>query len=416
MDIISKAKLIKEHNGTLYIVGGAVRDELLGIECADKDYCITGLNSKTFKKLFPSAQEAGTDFKVFLLDGEEYALARQEKKTDVGYKGFKVYSTEYITIEEDLKRRDITINAIAKNILTGKYIDPYGGILDLKNKVIRHVSEAFAEDPLRVYRVARFAAKFGFLVHPNTINLMFSLKKELGSLRVERVFLELRKALSTKHPSEFFKCLKSSNLLSVHFKEVENLISVPQPKQYHPEGDVFNHTMIVIDKVANSTKDPSVIFAALVHDFGKAETKKELLPKHYGHDLAGIDRVKTICKRLKLPTAWTKKGIETAKYHMRAGTIYNMRPYKIAKFFNVLNRSSIGISDLEIITLADDMLDRPNTKFATLAHETLKTINGSTLIKEGITIESKGKEFFLDELYKRQAKYIKKYIDSNNNI
>ncbi len=412
MEIKIRAKIIEDAGGRLYLVGGSVRDEMLNREINDRDYCVTGIDVNTFLDLFPNATPAGIDFPVFILDGEEYALARTEKKICTGYKGFNVYINKSISIEEDLKRRDITINAMAKDVLTGKIIDPYGGKKDLENKIIRHVSDAFSEDPLRVYRVARLAAKLNFNVHPDTINKMFILKKELKELRVERVFLELRKALKTEKPSKFFKVLKESNTLNVHFIEIQNLVGVPQPEKYHPEGDVFNHTMLVLDTVREHTTDTSVLFAALVHDLGKAKTKEEILPSHHGHDLLGVEEVKTLAKRLSLPTSWKKKGIETAKYHMRAGTIYNMKPYKIAKFFNVLQRSSIGIDDLEIITQADDMLHRPNTKFADLAHETLKNVNGKTLIQSGISIEKVGKDRFLDELYKKQANYIKKYIDN----
>ena len=254
-DIKEIAKTINLNGGNLYLVGGAVRDELLGIKNHDEDYSVIGISFEEFKKLFPMAYVRGKDFPVFSIDNKEFAIARKERKIGIGHKDFDVETDKKITIEQDLERRDITINAIAKEVLTGKIIDPFGGIEDLKSKKIRAVSSHFEEDPLRVYRVARFASQFDFKVDENTIKMMTSLKSELTSLSVERVYNEFSKALLTEKPSIFFDVLKQANVLDVHFKEIYDLIGAEQPLKYHPEGDSYNHTMIVLDKVANKTKE-----------------------------------------------------------------------------------------------------------------------------------------------------------------
>lgn len=407
MDDKKIAQTIKNAGGRLYLVGGAVRDEIMKREAHDKDYCVVGLDLGEFIKLFPKARIIGNDFPVFLMEGFEFALARTEKKVSQGYKGFEIYTSKDIKIEEDLKRRDITINAMAKDVLTSKIIDPFNAKEDIINRKIRHVSKSFSEDPLRVYRVARFAAKYNFDVDKDTIKYMNMLKNELFSITSDRIFLELRKALSTDTPSKFFETLKQANVLDVHFKEINDLIGVIQPEKYHPEGDVFNHTMIVLDKVSKYTQDESVRFAALVHDLGKAKTPKEMLPRHIGHDTAGEALVRDISNRITLPKKWKQKGKEVAKYHMIAANYKKMRPYKQAIFFNQISKSKIGLQDLEIIVNADDMLNRPKVEFAKLANEVLKKVNGDTLRKEGITFEKYGKDMFIHKLLEKQAKLIK---------
>ena len=228
MEIKEIANLIEKSGGRLYLVGGAVRDSLLNKPVYDKDYCVVGLEKNKFVELFPNAIPRGKSFEVFDLEGCEFALARTEKKTGKGHKNFEITTNKNITIEEDLKRRDITINAIAKDVLTKEIIDPFNGVEDIKNKIIRAVGESFLEDPLRVYRVARFASQLDFEVEKNTINLMNKLKDELITLSKERVFVEFKKALSTNKPSRFFNVLKEADILDVHFKEiiVQNLQTI----------------------------------------------------------------------------------------------------------------------------------------------------------------------------------------------
>lgn len=301
MEIIEIANKIKQKGGNLYLVGGAVRDELLGREVHDEDYLVIGLSQEEFEELFPNAYKRGKFFGVYDIEGKEFALARKERKEGIGHKGFEIIAGKEITLEEDLSRRDITINAIAKNVLTGKIEDPYNGIEDIKNKTIRATTKFFKEDPLRVYRVARFAASLDFKVEEKTLEMINELRDELNSLSSERVFDEFRKALATNKPSIFFEILRKADVLDVHFKEIYDLIGQTQPIEYHPEGDSYNHTMIVVDKSAELTDDLSIRFSCLVHDLGKGITPKEMLPHHYGHDKNGVAIVEKIRKKIKNP-------------------------------------------------------------------------------------------------------------------
>ena len=281
MDIKEIAKKILQNGGRLYLVGGAVRDSLLNRAIYDEDYCVVGIDKDTFVKLFPKCYARGKSFEVFDIEGKEFALARREKKIGKGHKEFEITTGKEITIEEDLKRRDLSINSIAKDVLTGKIIDPYGGVEDIKNKIIRATSKAFMEDPLRVYRTARFASELEFTVEENTIRMMDKLKNELETLSKERVFVEFRKALGTNKPSIFFNVLKEANVLDIHFKEIYDLIGSIQPIKYHPEGDSYNHTMLALDNAIQYTNDLLVRYSVLVHDLGKGLTPKEMYPHHY---------------------------------------------------------------------------------------------------------------------------------------
>lgn len=321
MTTIEIAEKIKQAGGNLYIVGGAVRDEIIGKQGKDEDYCITGISKEDFIELFPDARYQGKSFGVFILEKREFAMARTEEKSGIGHKEFKVETGKEITIGEDLKRRDITVNAIAKDVLSGEIIDPYNGIKDIKEKRIRAVSKAFKEDPLRVYRTARFAAELKFEVEDNTLELMYSLKNELLTLSKERVFEELRKALNTDTPSIFFEVLKKANILEVHFKEIYDLIGAIQPEKYHPEGDSFNHTMIALDNSAKITKDEKIRFATLVHDLGKGKTPKEMYPHHYGHEERGIEPLKILAKRIGVPKIWKEYALTAIKEHMKRRNI-----------------------------------------------------------------------------------------------
>ena len=358
-DIKEIANVISENGGKLYYVGGCVRDEFLGIHNSDEDYCVTGIGFEEFKKMFPKAIIRGKSFSVFDIDGKEFALARKERKTGIGHKAFEIETDESITIEDDLARRDITINAIAKDVLTGKIIDPYNGTEDIKNRRIRAVTEHFKEDPLRVYRVARFAAKFQFEVENNTIEMMKSLKEELNEISVERVYTELSKALLSSKPSIFFEVLKKSKVLDVHFKEINDLIGAEQPVKYHPEGDAFNHTMIVLDKASELTKKYDenrkleIRFAALVHDLGKGETPKEEYPHHYLHEKRGVELVKNMGNRLKIPNRLINCGKVSCREHMRGGIFDKMKPSKKVEFIERVAKSVLGLDGLQIIVKAD---------------------------------------------------------------
>lgn len=392
-DIKEMARKIELKGGKLYLVGGAVRDELLGIQKHDEDYSVTGISFEEFKELFPEAIIRGKDFPVFSIDNKEFAIARKERKIGLGHKNFNIETDKKITIEEDLKRRDITINAIAKEVLTDKIIDPYNGMKDLKNGIIRTVSNHFTEDPLRVYRVARFASQFNFKVEDNTLKMMETLKNELLSLSVERVYNELSKALLTNKPSAFFDVLKKAKVLEIHFKEIYDLIGAEQPIEYHPEGDAYSHTMIVLDKVANktielnNTRKLELRFAALVHDLGKGTTPKEEYPHHINHEKRGVELVKIIGKRLKLPTRLIKCGETSCLEHMRGGIFDKMTIPKKVSFIERINNTILGLDGLQIIVDADNMSEDINkNQFATLGYEVIDCTNGNyVMLKYGIT-------------------------------
>lgn len=400
-DIKEIARKIKLKGGNLYLVGGAVRDELLGLVKHDEDYAVTGISFEEFKELFPEAIVRGKDFPVFSIEDKEFALARKERKIGIGHNNFNIETDKKITIEEDLERRDITINAIAKEVLTGKIIDPYNGIEDLKNHRIRAVSSRFAEDPLRVYRVARFSSQFNFQVEDSTIKMMNSLKAELLSLPAERVYNELKKALLTNKPSIFFDVLKKANVLEIHFKEIYDLIGAEQPIKYHPEGDAYNHTMLVLDRVANKTieldeeRKLELRFSALAHDLGKGTTPEKEYPHHINHEKRGFDLVKIIGKRLKIPTRLIKCGETACLEHMRGGIFDKMTASKKVSFIEKINKTLLGLDGLQIIVDADNMLEDTNkNQFANLGYEVINCTNGNKVmqeygITEGIKIASK---------------------------
>ncbi len=317
MEIEKIARIIEENGGRLYLVGGAVRDSLLNRPIYDEDYCVVGIEKDKFIQLFSQAISRGKSFEVFDLEGKEFALARTEKKIGKGHKNFEITTGKNITIEEDLKRRDITINAIAKDILTGEIIDPFNGVKDIKNRIIRAIGDSFLEDPLRVYRVARFASELQFEVEEKTLKYMNELRQELDTLSKERVFVEFRKALSSDRPSIFFNTLKNAKVLDIHFKEIYDLIGSLQPLKYHPEGDSYNHTMIAVDNSVRLTDNVLIRYACLVHDLGKGLTPKEEYPHHHGHAAKGVEPVRNLSDRIGVPTAWKKAGITSSKDHMR---------------------------------------------------------------------------------------------------
>lgn len=405
------AKTIEENGGRLYLVGGAIRDELLERVSFDEDYCITGLESKKFLELFPDAYPRGKSFEVYDLEGHEFAFARTEEKTGTGHKDFAVQANKEITIIEDLKRRDITINAIAKDVLTGEMIDPFFGKKDLENRKIRAVSDHFREDPLRVYRVARFASQLGFKVEENTIHLMKILKQELKTLSGERVFTEFKKALGTKKPSYFFQILKKAEVLEPHFAEIYNLIGQTQPEKYHPEGDSYNHTMNVLDKAADLTGKLEIRFGALVHDLGKGTTPKEMLPHHYGHEDRGVELVGKLGDRICIPTAWIKCGKCAAKEHMRGAIFYKMKPINQVRFLERVEKSYLGLEGLKVVVMADRCSDREceeeKINFDVIGKKLMKEISSQYVAKKYKMQE--GKELG-EKIFEERVKWIKEYL------
>lgn len=303
-----------------YIVGGAVRDSLLGLPVKDRDYVVVGSTPEQMRQL--GFKPVGADFPVFLhpQTQEEYALARTERKTARGYHGFSFYAAPDVTLEQDLARRDFTINAMARDE-TGELIDPYGGRQDLASRTLRHVSEAFAEDPVRILRAARFMARFSdFTIAPETLTLMRCMVAdgEVDALVPERVWQELARGLMEATPSRFFTTLRECGALKRLLPEIDCLFGVPQNPRSHPEIDTGIHVMLVLDEAARRNYSLPVRFAALLHDLGKGTTPKELWPNHGGHEEKGMPLVKTVSQRLRAPNACRNLAILTAQWHGQA--------------------------------------------------------------------------------------------------
>lgn len=416
MKIEEIATLIKQSGGNTYLVGGAVRDAILNKPIKDEDYCITGFTSEKFLQLFPNAKVRGKAFEVFDLEGKEFALARRETKIGKGHKEFVIETNKEITIEEDLKRRDITINSIAQDVLTKEIIDPFGGKEDLENKIIRATSSRFSEDPLRVYRVARIASSLNFIVSRKTLNMMNKLKDELLTLSKERVFAEFRKALETDKPSIFFKVLRDAEVLDVHFKEVYDLIGAIQPIKYHPEGDSYNHTMLALDNSAKLTKDVKVRFCTLVHDLGKGRTPKEMYPHHYNHEQRGQEPLRNLCKMLGTPNDWKKMGTTAVLEHMKGGIFPQMTIAKKVSFIEKIDKSSLGLKGLQIVVYSDRCRNADSSKeeikdekydFYKIGNKMLKTIDGE-YIKKKFNLKP-GIEFG-KKLHEERVKWLKNNI------
>jgi tRNA nucleotidyltransferase (CCA-adding enzyme) len=319
----------------VYCVGGAVRDRLLGLPVQDHDWVVVGstpeeMEARGFKPV-------GSDFPVFLHPDthEEYALARTERKTAAGYKGFNIYTSPDVTLEEDLLRRDFTVNAIAQDA-DGNLIDPHNGQADLQAGVLRHVSDAFAEDPVRILRGARFAARFGFTIAPETLELMRAMvaNGEVDALVSERVWQELARGLMERHPSRFFLTLRECGALQKILPEVDALFGVPQPVHHHPEVDCGVHVMMVLDDTAKLERSLEVRFAALGHDLGKATTPEETLPRHIGHEQRSLDLVQSVCTRLRVPSDCRDLALLVAQYHSNIHRARDLRPDTIVKLFD----------------------------------------------------------------------------------
>jgi len=322
-----------------YVVGGAVRDELLGLPVKDHDYVVVGSTPAEMEAA--GYRPVGKDFPVFLhpKTHEEYALARTERKTGAGYKGFQVHASPEVTLEEDLARRDLTINAIARDE-QGNLVDPYGGLADIKTHTLRHVSDAFAEDPVRILRAARFAARFAeFNVAPETMALMRQMvdNGEVDALVAERVWQELAKGLMEDKPSRMFMVLRECGALKKILPEVDRLFGVPQPPQHHPEIDTGVHVMMVIDYAASQGYSLPVRFAALMHDLGKGTTPKEILPRHIGHELRSVDLLKDVAKRLRVPNECKELAHIVAKFHGKVHQVCEMRPETLVGFLQELD-------------------------------------------------------------------------------
>ncbi|MGN7611559.1 multifunctional CCA addition/repair protein [Magnetococcales bacterium HHB-1] len=341
-----------------YIVGGFVRDHLLKRPAHDRDWVVVGESEERMLKR--GFQQVGRQFPVFLHPEtkEEYALARQERKTAVGHQGFSV-EVKHIPLIEDLKRRDLTINAIAMDC-EGHILDPLGGLQDLEQRVLRHVSDAFVEDPLRVLRVARFQAQLApwrFTVALETYDLMEKITRsgELQSLSKERIWLELERALTTDYPWLFFEVLERCGALEVLFPELAALQGQTQPIDHHPEGDAWAHTLLALKQAVIISSDPVIRFAVLMHDLGKGATPSSRLPHHYGHEKVGEKMVVDFCKRLHIPKRYQSLASVSARYHLLAHQALNLRPGTVLKLLQgvgALRRPEV-LEPFLMVVLAD---------------------------------------------------------------
>ncbi len=324
----------------VYLVGGAVRDEQLGLPVKERDWCVVGASADEL--IGQGYKQVGKNFPVFLHPetGEEYALARTERKTAAGYHGFAFNTSPDVTIEEDLSRRDLTINALAKDD-DGHLIDPCNGLADIKQRLIRHVSDAFAEDPVRILRAAKFAARFahlGFRIAPETRDLMRQMVAdgEADALVPDRTWKETAAALAGKDPRIFFESLRACGALRVVFPEIDALFGVPQPAKWHPEVDTGVHTMMVLDVAEELSSDVEVRFAALVHDLGKGTTSADDLPSHPGHEQRGCELIRSLSNRLPVPRSCRDLALIVAEYHTHCHRVLELRDSSVV---NVLEKT-----------------------------------------------------------------------------
>ncbi|MFT5452185.1 MAG: tRNA nucleotidyltransferase (CCA-adding enzyme) [Enterobacterales bacterium] len=375
-----------------YLVGGAVRDKLLNYPFHERDWVITGASVKEMLAL--GYQQVGKDFPVFLhpKTKEEHALARIERKSGHGYSGFEVDARPEVTLEEDLSRRDLTINAIAEDT-QGNIIDPFNGVSDIEHKILRHVSDAFVEDPVRVLRLARFAARYhhlGFTIADETLNLMKIIVSsgELEHLVAERVWKEMEKALGEKTPTVFYEVLREVGALKVLLPEIDVLFGIPNPEKWHPEIDTGIHTMMVLEQAVKLSDLPLVRFAALCHDLGKGITPKELWPKHRGHEKTGIKLINSLCQRLKIPREFRELACLGSEYHLHSHTVFDLKPKTLLNMmeaFDIYRREErlkyfidISEADARGRTGFEDR-DYPQRDYLEKAMQTVLSITNKTL-------------------------------------
>jgi tRNA nucleotidyltransferase (CCA-adding enzyme) len=406
----------------IYLVGGAVRDKLLNLPVKERDWVVVGSSHDEMIRL--GYTSVGKDFPVYLHPEtkEEYALARKEKKSGVGYHGFDFDASKDVSLEEDLLRRDLTINAIAMND-QGELFDPYDGQDDLNNGLLKHVSPAFQEDPVRVLRIARFASRFnrwGFRVSHGTFQLLQSMVQqgEVSHLTPERVWKELEKTLKEDKPSVFFKVLHRCGALEIIFPEIFGLFGIPQPAHHHPEVDTGKHTLMVLDTACQLSADIAVRFAALTHDLGKATSDKDNLPHHHGHEQRGIILCKQLCDRLRIPNEIRDIALLTTQYHthchrvreLKASTILTVlgafdafrRPQRLAKFLLACTADAKGRTGFE---------DKPyaQAEFLNACFNVANTVQVNNFIKQYPDL--KGKQIG-DKLRQLRIAAIQSYLRS----
>lgn len=398
-----------------YLVGGAVRDRLLGIDVYDRDWVVVGTTPDELLKQGYTA--VGKEFPVFLhpQNKEEHALARTERKSGTGYTGFECYFAPDVTLEEDLLRRDLTINAMAQHS-DGTIIDPFQGREDLNNRLLRHVSDAFVEDPLRVLRVARFAAKLdhlGFSIASETMQLMSDIvaSGELSHLTAERVWQEWNKSLSTQSPHIFIKVLRECGALKVVLPELDALFGVPQPEKWHPEIDTGIHTLLVAEQAANLSHSLPVRFAAQVHDLGKGITPESEWPSHKMHCHTGVKLIKTLCERVRIPNEYRDLALMVCEQHSNIHRAAELRPETKLKVLNTFDvwRKPDRLEDILLCCMADSRgrtgfegIDYPQKEIFENAYKAALSVNVQDIIKDGF----KGADIRV-EMEKRRVKAIR---------
>lgn len=382
----------------IYLVGGAVRDGLLNIPVKDKDWVVVGATPQ--EMLDAGYQQVGKDFPVFLhpQSREEYALARTERKSGQGYTGFTCYAAPDVTLEQDLLRRDLTINAIAQDE-HGEYIDPYNGRADIEKRLLRHVSPAFNEDPLRVLRVARFAARYAhlnFQIAPETQALMSSMAAngELEHLTPERVWKETENALTSRNPQVYFDVLRKCGALKVLFPEIDALFGVPAPEKWHPEIDTGIHVLMTLSIAAQLSPEVDVRFATLCHDLGKGLTPKEFWPRHHGHGPAGVKLVEQMCQRMRVPNEIRDLAKLVAEYHDLIHTISILQPKTIVKLFDAIDawRKPHRVEQVALTSEADargrtgfEASDYPQGRLLRAAWVAAQSVTNKEVIDDGFS-------------------------------
>lgn len=387
--------------GTVYVVGGAVRDELLNTPIKDHDWVIVGATPEQMTKA--GYQQVGADFPVFLHPEtkEEYALARTERKRGRGYHGFVCDFDSSVTLEQDLERRDLTINAMARS-KNGELIDPFCGKADLEARILRHVSPAFMEDPLRILRIARFSARFaplGFSIASETMTQMKEMVDagELRDLTPERVWQETSRALAENVPLRYFEVLRSCGALKELMPELESLFGIPQPEKHHPEIDCGLHAFLSLETACQLTDSIAVRFAALIHDLGKALTPEAQWPKHHGHELSGLKPIKTLCERLRVSNHEKKLALLACQYHTHIHRAFELRPdtvLKVIKACDALRKPEL-FEEILLVCIADargrtgfEAEPYPQADYFRRALQIAKHIDVKELVRSGL----KGKE------------------------
>ncbi|SQA97612.1 Multifunctional CCA protein [Cedecea neteri] len=405
----------------IYLVGGAVRDGLLKLPVKDKDWVVVGATPQ--QMLDEGYEQVGKDFPVFLhpQSHEEYALARTERKSGLGYTGFTCYSAPDVTLEQDLLRRDLTINAIAQDE-NGELFDPYNGLADIERRLLRHVSPAFNEDPLRVLRVARFAARYAhlnFQIAPETLALMRTMTDngEIAHLTAERVWKETENALTSRNPQVFFAVLRECGALKVLFPEIDALYGVPAPAKWHPEIDTGIHTLMTLSIAAQLSPAVDVRFATLCHDLGKGLTPKEKWPSHHGHGPAGVKLVEQLCARLRIPNDIRDLAKLVAEFHDLIHTFPILQPKTVIKLFDAIDawRKPHRVEQIALTSEADargrtgfEASDYPQGRMLRAAWAAAQSVTNKEVIEAGFSGPA-----IREELTKRRIKAVAAWKEAN---